>query len=419
MAILEEIYKSLKQIKNGEISFQTLINRGFDKLPKEESYLIKDSVKSIINRYYFLLWEQNKIFPVENEVTRDYLVCALGQYHYVKEITNEMILDELNGIASSLEEKISIGEFYQAMVNLDGKALPIPDREYAILNKRLSLLYAYPEWICKMMTKHFGVKKTYKSIASSRRSVKIALNCNLFLTNQEKIVNEYPNYFEKGALDNSLHYIGGDKLIEIAPFKNNLVFVEDETNQLIVEKLNLELNDTALLIADDRGLIALDMAIKMKDIGQIHVMTPNIFDYNSITKVATRFKIHSLDVFQSPIEQLITHVERKTCDKVLLIAPSSSLGLIRKKPDILLTLKKEQIDGFVEEQKKQLEEASLYVKNDGIIEYVVYTYNKKESNLIIEEFLNNHKEFSLVEEKQIFAYETPSDGAYYAIMKKN
>lgn len=112
MAILEEIYKSLKQIKNGEISFQTLINRGFDKLPKEESYLIKDSVKSIINRYYFLLWEQNKIFPVENEVTRDYLVCALGQYHYVKEITNEMILDELNGIAPSLEEKISIGEFY-------------------------------------------------------------------------------------------------------------------------------------------------------------------------------------------------------------------------------------------------------------------------------------------------------------------
>ena len=175
MAILEEIYKSLKQIKNGEISFQTLINRGFDKLPKEESYLIKDSVKSIINRYYFLLWEQNKIFPVENEVTRDYLVCALGQYHYVKEITNEMILDELNGIAPSLEEKISIGEFYQAMVNLDGKALPIPDREYAILNKRLSLLYAYPEWICKMMTKHFGVKKTYKSIASSRRSVKIIL----------------------------------------------------------------------------------------------------------------------------------------------------------------------------------------------------------------------------------------------------
>ena len=39
-------------------------------------------------------------------------------------------------------------------------------------------------------------------------------------------------------------------------------------------------------------------------------------------------------------------------------------------------------------------------------------------NFIIEEFLSKHDEFKLIEEKQIFAHEIPSDGFYYAILKK-
>ena len=51
--------------------------------------------------------------------------------------------------------------------------------------------------------------------------------------------------------------------------------------------------------------------------------------------------------------------------------------------------------------------------------YAVYTYNKKESTLIIEDFLNSHPNYSLIEEKQIFAHEVPSDGVYYAVLERN
>lgn len=420
MSILKVIYSYLEEIKNGERSFQRLINKGLKEFSQEESFIIKDSLKSIVNRYYFLSWELNKIFPVEDLLLKDYLICALGQYHYVNNITEEQILSFLNEDLNDFDQKISSDEFYQKMIGLGGSIYPISEKENSILVKRLAINYAYPEWVCKMISKHFGFKKAYKAIASSRKSIKLALKVNTFLTNSEDLTSKYPALFEKGKLsEDTVRYVGKEKLIELDQFKNNLVFVEDEASQLLVKKLSLEINDTCLLVNEERGALAIDMAMNMKDVGQIHVSTKNIVDSNGVKAMANRFKIHSLDVFDSTISQLITHVENESCDKVLFIADSSSLGLVRRKPDVLLTLKRENLDSIISNQKEQLSEVSKFVKNGGLLEYAVFTYSRKESKEIIDDFLKNNTEFSLVEDRQIFTYEAPSDGVYYALLKRN
>lgn len=420
MSVLKEIFNYLTEIKEGKISFQNLLNKGFKDLSTKDAFLIRDSLKSIVNRYYFLSWELDKIFKVDDERTKDYLICALGQYHYVKEISDEQLLSYLNEDMSSVNDKVSVSEFYEAVVALGGSPLQISEKEYGIINKRLAINYSYPEWVVKMMGKHFGVKKVYKSIASSRKNVNLSLNCNLFLTNADKVVDGYSSLFEKGILtENTLRYIGKDKLIDLEVFKKNYVFVEDESSQLLVNKLNLEVNDTALLVADDRGTIALDMAMQMRDAGTLHIASTNIVNYNSVRNIASKFKIHSFDVFESGIDTLLTHIGSETCDKVLFIAPSSQLGLVRRKPDVLLKLRREELDSVIFNQKSQLEEVSTFVKSGGILEYAVFTYNKKESFNIISEFLEAHSEFELVEERQLFSYEAPSDGVYFAILKKN
>lgn len=420
MSILKVIHSYLEEIKNGERSFQRLINKGLKEFSQEESFIIKDSLKSIVNRYYFLSWELNKIYPVEDELLKDYLICALGQYHYVNNITEEQILSFLNEDLNEFEQKISSDEFYQKMISLNGNVFPISEKEHSILVKRLAINYAYPEWVCKMISKHFGFKKAYKAIASSRKSIKLALKVNTFLTNSDDLTNKYPSLFEKGNLsEDTVRYIGKEKLIELEQFKKNMIFVEDEASQLLVKKLSLEINDTCLLINEERGALAIDMAMNMKDVGQIHVSTKNIIDCNGVKAMANRFKIHSLDVFESNVQLLITHVEKESCEKVLFIADSSSLGLVRRKPDVLLTLKRDNLDNIIANQKEQLAEASTFVKKDGLLEYAVFTYSRKESKEVIEDFLNNHSEFSLIEDRQIFTYEAPSDGVYYALLKRN
>lgn len=417
MSVLMKVYQCLIQIKEGEITFQNLINKGFKDLSQEESFLIRDSLKSIVNRYYFLLWEQSKLIPLEKPELKDYFVCALGQYHYVREVDEERLFSYFNEDLPLLDATASVSNFQQAIKKLGGSPLTISERENEILTKRLSVNYAYPEWVVKMMSKHFGIKHTYKAIASSRKSIQLALNCNIFLTNRDRLLES--GLFEKGKLaSNTLRYGGKEKLIDLDVFRKNLIFVEDEASQMLVEKMNLEPGDEALLIADDRGVVALDMAMRIRDVGCIHVAAPHIFDYNSLRSIATRFKIHSMDLFESGMDEMLTHVAASSCDKVLLIAESSSLGLVRRKPAVLLTLKREHLDSIISRQKSDLEEASIFVKPDGILLYAVFTYNRKESNAVIEDFIARHPEFELLEEKQIFSYEAPSDGVYYARMKK-
>lgn len=419
MSVLYKVFTYVTQIKNKEVSFQNLINKGFKDCSEEESFIIRDSLKSIVNRYYFLLWEQNKIFPVEDKPLRDYFACALGQYHYVKDVTEERLLESFQEDADEFGTEFSAEKMIASVRKLGGNLLPISEKENEIIVKRLSINYSYPEWVVKMMGKHFGIKHSYKAIASSRKSIRITVNCNTFLTNAEKLLADDGAPFEKGVLaKNALRYVSKSKIIELPEFRKNQIFVEDEASQMLVEKLGLEPGDEALLIADDRGAVALDMAMHMKDVGTVHVACSDVSNLNSTRTMASRFKIHSLDVFETTIDLLLTHVGRETCDKVLLIPESSALGTVRRRPATLLTLQREDLDALIENERKSLWEACTYVKAGGTLVYAVFTYNKKESSLLVEEFLKEHAEFTLEEQKQVFAYEAPSDGVYYAVLKK-
>lgn len=420
MSVLKEVYNYLRKIKSEEISFQLLLNKGLKDIKQNEAFIIKDSLKSIVNKYFFLSWELDKIFKYDNNEIKDYLICALGQYHYVKEVNDEKLLGYLKEDMPLLDENFPIDEFYSKVKTLKNEPMKLSDKEEEIIYKKLAINYSYPEWVCKMMFKHFGVKKTYKTIASSRKNIAIAVNTNPLLCKSEKILEKYPSYFVKGMLtNNSLRYNGKEKIIDLDIFKKNYIFVEDEVSQMLVEKLNLEVNDTVLLVNDDRGAVGLDMALKIKDTGLIHVASSNVVNLNSTISLINRFNIKSINLFQSDVNKIITHVEKQTCDKVLFVAKSSQLGLVRRKPDVLLSLNRDNLDLLIKNQKEELLEMSNFVKSEGILIYAVFTYNKKESSMIVEDFLNNNKNFTLVEEKQIFAYEAPSDGVYYAILKKN
>lgn len=420
MSILKDVYNYIEEIKTKKRSFQRLMNKGITGYDEKVTRIIKDSLKSIVNRYYFLEWELSKLIKVNDEHTKDYLICALGQYHFVNEISNEMLLSFFKDELNSFDDKLSPDFVYNKFISLNGKTLTISEFENKIIYKRLAVTYSYPEWVCKMLCKHYGYKKAYRAIASSKRNINLSLNVNTLLTTRDEILKKYPSTYEKGTLtDTALKYKGKQKLIDLNAFTSNFFFVEDESKQLLVRNLNLEMNDTCLLINEEKGSTAIDMATKTKDRGLIHVASNNVIDYNAIKTMVERFKIHSLDIFESNVDQLITHVGYGSCDKVLFIAPSSELGLVRKRPDILLTLKKEDIDSILKTQKEQLEEVSKFVKNDGLLEYAVFTYSRKETTKIIKEFTLNHPEFELICDRQIFANDVPSDGVYFALLRKN
>jgi 16S rRNA (cytosine967-C5)-methyltransferase len=104
-----------------------------------------------------------------------------------------------------------------------------------------------------------------------------------------------------------------------------------------------------------------------------------------------------IDIIKTEIFDAVTFDEKleEKADKVLVDAPCTGLGIIRRKPDIKWTRKKEDKNEIVKLQKKILSTSSKYVRKGGIIIYSTCTIEPEENEYIIEEFLKNNQDFSL------------------------
>lgn len=422
MHYLNRTLDYLEEIKRKEISFTSVINKKLnaDGLDEQDVNKIKSTLKGVVNCYFFLFWEINSHYFEQDEKFKEMLVVSLAALRYVKNVSLEEIKLFLIEYKEQENMEFDLDEVLEFLSKLKEQPTPIPKKYEQAFAKKMSLRYAYPEWIVRMMIKHFGIKHTFKTLASSRKAVKLSLSVNPFKTNVFDVANSNQD-FTVGTLGSlSIRYGGKPKLIEYPEFKNNAYFMMDESNQFVIDNLSPLEGEEVFVYGDNKGLMSCDIALMMNDFGKVYTCANNILDLNSMRSAIKRFELKSIYPFEEAnIDLLITHFKEKSFDKVLLFAPSSELGLVRKNPEILLTLKKEDIDGIIEREKTLLEALAPFVKEDGVLVYAVKTINKKESTNIIASFLEAHSDFALVEDRQIFPYEHLTDGVYFAKLQRS
>ena len=85
-------------------------------------------------------------------------------------------------------------------------------------------------------------------------------------------------------------------------------------------------------------------------------------------------------------------------DRVIVDAPCSALGVIRRKPEIKYKTRSTEIQMLPSKQLAILSAASKYVKNGGVLLYCTCTINKKENEDVVNEFLRHYRTFSKEEQ---------------------
>lgn len=423
MNILSKTYAYLQKIMNKEESFIDVLNRSIPsgELNQDEAKLIRDGLKSAVNRYYYLRYELRRgarDLHFESDET-SLLVLGLAFIQYVKNVTIEDVLKWLEEDYDSLPLRASLEQIREIYTSIGDHPLELPQKLDDHIRKKICLRYSYPEWVVKMMLKQFGVKNTYKSAASTRRGLPIVINKNPLRFKEGKDVLSEEDFKKTTFSSRAYSYVGKDKIINHPYFRSNRIFVEDESYQILVDLLNPEQGEEMLFIDESKGIMAIDAALKVNDLAKINVVCNDLYVMESLNNLTKRFRVSSLKYFESTPNLLITHISPNSMDKVLVVPDSSRLGLIRRQPDVLLTLKKKDLGDIISAQTNLLNEASQFVKEEGTLIYSVFTMNIKESVEVINEFLSSHSDFSLEEQKQIFPYEGPTDGFYYAKLKRN
>ena len=105
-------------------------------------------------------------------------------------------------------------------------------------------------------------------------------------------------------------------------------------------------------------------------------------------------------------------------DKVLVDAPCSNTGVLRRRPDARWNWNLEKLSALVKLQSEILDAAALRVRSGGRLVYSTCSNEPEENSLQIEAFLSRHADFRLVASKESIPFETGFDGAFAAALER-
>ena len=409
------IYKCLYNIYvNGAFSNieidHTIRNNNISEL---DAKLLTNVVYGTLSHNKILNWEISKLSEkAPKEQAKIILLMSLYQMKYLDRIPHFAILNEAVSIAKK-EGGDAMGKFVNAILRES-------QRQNLVFSKDackdeyeyLSIFYNMPVWVIKMWEAHYGKKKTLALLENSIVEAPLSFRVNIHKASKEDVLVN--SDFTAGLLaKNSVIYNGNAPMSEIKEFKDGIVSVQDESSQYVVEVLNPLENERVLDMCAAPGSKTQYICELLNNTGKVLAIDIHQHRVDIMKKYLASLQLNNVTTVCYDSTKLSEKEKlRGSFDKVLLDAPCLGLGVIRRKPDILLNLQSNKLDEIVDLQKKLLEQAYIMLKDGGEMVYSTCSINKKENDAQIMEFLGKHKDMKRVFEKQIFPDEYNSDGFY-------
>ena len=188
--------------------------------------------------------------------------------------------------------------------------------------------------------------------------------------------------------------LGGTGSIEKLPsFQQGLFYVQDPASKLSVQCAGLQEGFRVLDCCAAPGGKSFAAAIAMRGTGKITSCDVHPHKVSLIENGAGRLGLENITARLQDASVFVPEWEEQM-DAVLVDAPCSGLGIIRKKPDIRYRDLKET-EALPELQKSILWNQARYVKKGGVLLYSTCTLLSRENEEVVAAFLDAHPEFSL------------------------
>ena len=147
------------------------------------------------------------------------------------------------------------------------------------------------------------------------------------------------------------------------------------------------------------------ISLKMNDQGEVFAHDIHDHKIKLIEANAERLGLSSIQAKSGDSRKLDTVYEHASFDRILVDAPCSGLGVIRRKPEIKYVKTAEDFKGLIKLQLALLETAKTLIKDDGLIIYSTCTVEYDENRGMIDTFLRKHEDMTLVPLSNLEGYE--------------
>lgn len=299
----------------------------------------------------------------------------------------------------------------------NGKKVPLPKEA----DRRMSVFYSHPLWLVKYWISRFGEENTERLLIANNEKPPLTLRINTVLISVDdylKLLCSQGIEAERTSLSPSGVHIGGTsgkKIVEFPGYDRGYFIVQDESSQLAIEARLPKDGDFCIDVCCSPGGKTTHMAQYASEVygldisrQRLGVAMKNVLRMGMRTKV----KLGLADAVKG-VREL-----NDTADYVLVDAPCSALGTIRRNPDIKYNRQAGDIAKNAKMQKMILKRAAQYVKSGGVLVYSTCTITSEENERLVEKFLEKHPDFVLVGQRQLTPFEHGTDGFYFAVMER-
>jgi len=260
--------------------------------------------------------------------------------------------------------------------------------------KNYEILYSIPQYFCDILEKQYGSENLNQAIISLKKIPYLSVRVNKLKYSEE----EFEEFLKEKDIQiikkvDSVYYVNSGLIINSKEFKEGKIIAQDASSYLAAKNLGVKSDDLVLDICAAPGGKTAVLAEEMENKGEIIAI-----DIHQHKKklIEENMKKLGIDIVKATVlDARNVNKQGRKFDKILVDVPCSGYGVIRKKPEILYTKNRENIEELASLQLEILNSAADILKDGGELIYSTCTIISQENTENVEKFLNERKEFKV------------------------
>lgn len=280
--------------------------------------------------------------------------------------------------------------------------------------------YSIPDWLAETLEKELGKNWEREMLALNEQAPTVLRTNSLKTTPRELIADLNDENVEAFTIKNypdAVQLAEKKNVFLTSAFKDGLFEVQDASSQKIGELLDVKEGMRVVDACAGAGGKTLHLAALMKNKGQIIALDIYEWKLAELKRRAKRAGAHNIETRLISDNKVIKRLHEKA-DRLLIDAPCSGLGVLKRNPDSKWKIDQEFIERIKSEQQQILQDYSKILKKGGQMIYATCSILPSENNEQVKIFLESNPDFTLVKDQKIMPSEG-YDGFYMALIKRN
>jgi len=405
------------------------IEPGFHALAPADRALCQELVYGVTRWQRALDWLIDRKTSGRTQKTqlRSLLQMGLYQMFWLDRIPNHAAVNETVELARQLGFGAQAG-FVNAVLRSYGRE----QGETRTLLKELkskepALGYSHPDWLYQRWLDRWGAEKAARLMEWNNRPPPTYARVNGPKTDAAGLKARWDaegvkftagrwDWVEEEAM---FQLESHPSLAGLASFRKGLFYIQDPSTLLAVNELNPQPGETVLDLCAAPGGKTTLIAQRMSNKGSIVAVDLDEERLKLVRENCTRLGVTNVVTqITEPGANQKSQIQNQKFDRILVDAPCSNTGVMRRRIDLRWRVRPEEIQRLRTTQLELLQQAAPQLKPGGTLVYSTCSLEPEENDSVISEFLSANSDFKLARRRELLPFADDVDGAFVATMPR-